>query len=191
MQCAAENRICWRYHRPSIHYYQTINYTESNLINLIGSSWIIFCKQKVPDAIEYNILLIYIVFSILQVTQPYDKHEKWNIHKQHILKIHLWVKIYFHGTVFSMEIINNIVTTCKKKKLSWYFPDTNIWSTWKMDHLIFLFKLHILSYNLIKNLSCVQFYVGYQIKVKLSTWCFTGSKITPYITNQIQIWVAS
>ena len=101
------------------------------------------------------------------------------------------LKFIFHGTVFSMEIINNIVTTCKKKKLSWYFPDTNIWSTWKMDHLIFLFKLHILSYNLIKNLSCVQFYVGYQIKVKLSTWCFTGSKITPYITNQIQIWVAS
>ena len=185
MQCAAENRICWRYHRPSIHYYQTINYTESNLINLIGSSWIIFCKQKVPDAIEYNILMINIFFSILQVTQPYDK---WNIHKQHILKIYLWIKIDFSWHSFFDGNINNIITTCKKKKLSWYFPDTNIWSTWKMDHLIFLFKLHILSYNLIKNLSCVQFYVGYQIKVKLSTWCFTGSKITPYITNQTQIW---
>ena len=170
MQCAAENRICWRYHRPSIHYYQTINYTESNLINLIGSSWIIFCKLKVPDAINMkNGIYINNIFS----------------------KSTYGLKFIFHGTVFSMEIINNIVTTCKKKKLSWYFPDTNIWSTWKMDHLIFLFKLHILSYNLIKNLSCVQFYVGYQIKVKLSTWCFTGSKITSYITNEIQIWAAS
>ena len=112
MQCAAENRICWRYHRPSIHYYQTINYTESNLINLIGSSWIIFCKQKVPDAIEYNILMINIFFSILQVTQPYDK---WNIHKQHILKIYLWIKIDFSWHSFFDGNINNIITTCKKK----------------------------------------------------------------------------
>ena len=183
MQCAAENRICWRYHRPSIHYYQTINYTESNLINLIGSSWIIFANKKFQMRLSTTSLWLIFFF------QFYRLHNLTiNIHKQHILKIYLWIKIDFSWHSFFDGNINNIITTCKKKKLSWYFPDTNIWSTWKMDHLIFLFKLHILSYNLIKNLSCVQFYVGYQIKVKLSTWCFTGSKITPYITNQTQIW---
>ena len=131
MQCAAENRICWRYHRPSIHYYQTINYTESNLINLIGSSWIIFCKRSESVFYSSNIYI------------------NWTKLIAYCDKPH----IYYTRTVC------NIVEVTYKKVILDSILTRTIWSAWKMDNLILPYKLHVhmLSYPIKKPFHACNF----------------------------------
>ena len=151
------NRICWRYHCPSIHYYQTINYYlywikthkfDRKQLNHI------FCK--------YAIWCCIIIWSNEIFQWVFGTNKGRHTYFYQII----WRKIY---TILEMD--PNIMKIISSEKIA--YKKVILIPSWH-EYLIHMKngRSHISvqitrPYVIVpnKNLSCVQFYVSYQIKV--------------------------
>ena len=143
------NRICWRYHCPSIHYYQTINY------------YLHWIKSHKFDRKQLNHIFAsmpYFNFSITTIINStgiwsmYVLIDEWEIHM--ILDMNLNTK----------KIISFVKIAYKKVVLIPFWHENLIHMKNGRSHIsVQITRPYVIIPN--KNLSCVQFYVSYQIKV--------------------------